>query len=230
MLEDAEVRWDALEGAHGYGDKDGWRWARNKWRWDEITNIWVERSKGPSGLEYVLRTKNTIKMGNKTNVILILSDTEGGQAMDEDEDDEEDEDEVSAAIPMTTKYVVPCRRQSSVRPQSRPRPRTRGTTYVSLDTDSDYSAPDARSKPRTRRRPSFWVGDSESETETEEDGIEASETGESDFDWAQYNGRYHPHNQVPSGGSGTTQSKESLAKRTNPAPRNQLGSGGVHVR
>ncbi|KAG8719301.1 hypothetical protein FRC08_003185 [Ceratobasidium sp. 394] len=227
MLEDAEAWWDALEGAHGYGDKDGWRWARNKWRWDEITNIWVERSKGLSGLEYVPRTKNTIKMGKKTNIILILSDTEGGQAMDED--DEVDEDDVSAAIPTTTKYVVPRWHQSSVRPQSRPRPRTRGTTYVSLDTDSDYSAPDARTKPRTCRRPSFWVDDSESETETKEDEIEASETDESDFDWAQYNGRYHPHNRVLSGGSGTMQSKESLPKRTNPAPRNQLGSGGAPV-
>ncbi|KAG8717381.1 hypothetical protein FRC08_007578, partial [Ceratobasidium sp. 394] len=228
MLEDAEARWDVLEGAHGSGGNDGWRWARNKWRWDEITNTWVERSKGASGLEYVPRTKNTGKMGRKTNVIMVSSDTEGGQAMDED--DEEDEDDVFAAIPTTTKYVVPRRRQSSVRPQSRPRPRTSRTTYVSSDTDSDYSAPGARTKPRTRRRPSFLVDDSESETETEEDESEASETDESDFDWTQYNGRYHPHDRVSSGGSGTTRSKESLPKRTNPAPRNQLGSGGAPVR
>ncbi|KAG8706337.1 hypothetical protein FRC09_002463 [Ceratobasidium sp. 395] len=40
MWEDAEARWDGLEAVDrdGHGDTDGWRWARNKWRWDEITN------------------------------------------------------------------------------------------------------------------------------------------------------------------------------------------------
>ncbi|KAG8729367.1 hypothetical protein FRC10_003969, partial [Ceratobasidium sp. 414] len=226
MLEDAEARWDALKGAQRGGDKDGWRWTRNKWRWDEITNTWVERSKGTSGLEYVPRAKNTVKVGKKTNVIMVSSDTEVGQAMD---GDEEDEDDVFAAIPATTKYAVPRRRQSSVRPAPRPRSRTNGTTYVSPDPDSDYSSPSASTKPRTRGRPSFLADNSESETETEGSEHEVSDTDtdadKSDFDWTQYNGRYHPHDRVSGARSRVTRPKESLPKSTTLVSKNQIGRG-----
>ncbi|KAG8706336.1 hypothetical protein FRC09_002462, partial [Ceratobasidium sp. 395] len=152
--------------------------------------------------------------------------------MDEDEDGEDDgddKDDVFAAIPTATKHALPSPRQPSVFSQARPRPRISRPTYVSSDADSDGSFVDVTTSHRTRRRTSFLVDGNQGETENGSERSESSETdtntSESDFDWTQYNRRYHPHDRVSSFGSKSTRPKENPPKHTNVAPRRQIGRG-----
>ncbi|QRV98596.1 hypothetical protein RhiJN_26615 [Ceratobasidium sp. AG-Ba] len=198
MLEDAEARWDALS-------EDDWRWARSKWRWDEITNTWVESTKPMVGLEYVPRaTKKMEKKKRKAaEAIVVSSDTE---MMDLDGD----EDDVFAAIPAVTKYAIQRRRRSSIRP----RLPTRRSYTISSDAESEGSVSDTTPKPGASRRSSFLVEgscdeDDDAEYESSASASASSNSGsdsdsesaESDFDWSQYNGRYHPHDRISSGGT-----------------------------
>ncbi|QRV84544.1 hypothetical protein RhiJN_12560 [Ceratobasidium sp. AG-Ba] len=169
MLEDAEARWDALS-------EDDWRWARSKWRWDEITNTWVESTKPMVGLEYVPRaTKKMEKKKRKAaEAIVVSSDTE---MMDLDGD----EDDVFAAIPAVTKYAIQRRRARSEGSVSDTTPKPGASTIELLvegscdeDDDAEYES-------------------SASASASSNSGSDSdSESAESDFDWSQYNGRYHP--------------------------------------
>ncbi|QRW13178.1 hypothetical protein RhiLY_12177 [Ceratobasidium sp. AG-Ba] len=215
MLEDAEARWDALS-------EDGWRWARSKWRWDEITNTWVESTKPMVGLEYVPRaTKKMEKKRKVAQAIVVSSDTEMGHPMDLDAD----EDDVFAAIPAATKYATQRRRRSSIRP----RLQTRRSSTVSSDAESEASVSDTTPKPRAPRRSSFLVEGSCDEDDDAEYESSAgsnsgsdsdSESAESDFDWSQYNGRYHPHDRVL--GAGTKDIPKPAVVQPKALPRRQI--------
>ncbi|KAG8779963.1 hypothetical protein FRC12_023639 [Ceratobasidium sp. 428] len=221
MLEDAEARWDGLETVNrdGSGGVDGWKWAWNRRRWDEITNTWVKKSKGASGLVYASRAKKAVNVRERVDAIIVSSDTEGGQSMNEDEEDHGDGgDDVFAAIPTTTRYAGPLDAdQASFRKQ-----------------DLGSGPAGQPTFPRTSRAmPSFLVDDSDSETETGNERSKSSEmdtdTGESDFDWTQYNGRYHPYDRVSSSRSESTRPKEDVPKRMNLVPRSQAGRGSAPV-
>ncbi|QRV84551.1 3-phytase A [Ceratobasidium sp. AG-Ba] len=94
--------------------EDERRWARSKWRWDEITSTWVESTKPVVVLEYVPRaTKKLEKKRKAVEAIVVSSDTEMGHPMDLDGD----EDDVFAAIQAVAKYAIQCRRRSTIRPR-----------------------------------------------------------------------------------------------------------------
>ncbi|KAF8607444.1 hypothetical protein BDV93DRAFT_542352 [Ceratobasidium sp. AG-I] len=210
MLDDAEARWDQLESqdfthiepkeGSPEGEVDGWQWARRRWRWDEITNTWVEKSKHAPVTEFIPRRqeKRPAKAkGKSKEIITVSSDTEMGR------NPEDDEDDVFAAIP-TPKYAA--------RYRDVPRRRSVGrrATYVSSDEDggggSDVTArPMRAARLRARKLPSF-----ESETDDSDSYSSESETGsgsemeESDFDWERYNGGYHPHDRSLNARSSST--------------------------
>ncbi|KAH7337566.1 hypothetical protein B0J17DRAFT_663428 [Rhizoctonia solani] len=221
MLEDAEARWDKI-GSDAVNDGEGdWEWARSKWRWDEITNTWVNASKPLPFMEYVpapapSRQRAPKKPGSETNkkrqnknpteVITVSSDTEAGW-----EENSADSDDVFAAIP-TPKYTNRHRARSPIktRRQSLGLPRPLSVEDSSGDEYGDPAGQRRRNASR-RARPSFdwnW-GNSESEftsssglnSETDKAAESCSEAGESDFDWTQYNSSYHPHDRLPARGS-----------------------------
>ncbi|CAE6461047.1 unnamed protein product [Rhizoctonia solani] len=146
MLEDAETRWDQI-GLDKVNDAEGsWEWARSKWRWDEITNTWVDASKpmpfvdyapAPAPLRQGASNKSNSQMKRKirkpVDFIDISSDTEPAcddQGVDSDStelwrDEDAYSDDAFATIP-TPKYTsrqtrspIKTRRQSLglLRPQ-----------------------------------------------------------------------------------------------------------------
>jgi hypothetical protein len=173
------------------------------------------------------------KTSKPREIIAVSSDTEEGlqqndrsssqdQHQDQDETDGSDSDDVFAAIP-TPKYTsrhlrspIQTRRRSINRVQTR-------VAYVSSD-DDEYQG--SASRPKTARRnavrsarPSFNWNENESEneseteidseTETGETSTSGSEADESDFDWTQYNSRYHPHDRL----SGPSSSSSAMNTR-----------------
>ncbi|KAG8757221.1 hypothetical protein FRC11_004705, partial [Ceratobasidium sp. 423] len=233
MLEEAEARWDKL-GLDANDEEGCWESARSKWRWDEITNTWVDARKPLPFMEYVpapipprqrvpkktnaATTKK--KTRRPTEVIAVSSDTEAGTRWGEED---ADSDDVFAAIP-TPKYTnryqirspIKTRRQSLGLPRPLP---------VDGSSEDEYQDPagQRRRNASRRARPSFdwnW-GDSESESssasgsasgsETDKGAESGSEAGESDFDWTRYNSNYHPHDRLPTrGSSGQARSRRSL--------------------
>ncbi|CAE6507331.1 unnamed protein product [Rhizoctonia solani] len=233
MLEEAEARWDKLDLDKASDVEGSWDWARSKWRWDEITNTWVDANKPVPSMEYapapvpqrqrVPQKSNayTKKTQPPTEFIAVSSDTEAGW-----DENSVDSDDAFAAIP-TPKYTDRHRMRSPIktRRQSLGLPRTLLVEDSSNDEYEDPAGQRRRNAAR-RARPSFdwnW-GNSESESESEsgpslgsgseidkvvESGSEAAE--ESDFDWDRYNGSYHPHDRLPSRrSSGKARPRRSL--------------------
>ncbi|KDN47607.1 hypothetical protein RSAG8_03397, partial [Rhizoctonia solani AG-8 WAC10335] len=246
MLEEAEARWDKLGHETSNDGEGGWEWARSRWRWDEITNTWVDASKPLACREYIpapvpqrqrapqksnADTNKKKKTKKPTEVIAVSSDTEP-----EWDEKDADSDDVFAAIP-TPKYTnrhqirspIKTRRQSLGLPRPLP---------VEDSSDDEYQDPagQRRRNASRRARPSFdwnW-GDSGSESESESEsepsfgsGSErdkaaesGSEAGESDFDWTVYNGSYHPHDRLPGqSSSGQARPRRSLNQSSSTATR-----------
>ncbi|QRW25966.1 hypothetical protein RhiXN_11043 [Rhizoctonia solani] len=246
MLEDAETRWGKIGSDKGDGGEASWEWARSKWRWDEITNTWVDASKPipfVGGVPAPILSRRPASQRAKpqskpkktkrpVEVITVSSDTEPAcddLGVDSDatapawgEEDDYSDDEFSAIpAPEYTnlhqiRSPIKTRRQSLARPRPRPQP-------LEISSDNERQDPtDQRRKNASRRaRPSFdWDWDSGSESESDSNagsGTESgSEAGESDFDWTRYNGRYHPHDRLPSrNSSGPDRPRRSLNRTSN---------------
>ncbi|KAB5591565.1 hypothetical protein CTheo_4994 [Ceratobasidium theobromae] len=245
MLEDAEARWELLDPNDPLrlGDKvpeEGWKWARSRWRWDEITNTWVERDKPTPFSEYMHvprpeqpKTKGTKgkskKLPQPREVIAVSSDTEVGQhpspRCSSSEQEDADSDDEFAAIPNFDQSGRWIRSPIKTRQQSVNHVRPR-VTYVSSD-DDEYQEETSqtrivRQNAARRARPTFNWNESETETETgETTSTSGSETDESDFDWTQYNSRYHPHDQSLSLGSSSNagNTRRPLNRLSNVATR-----------
>ncbi|CAE7116667.1 unnamed protein product [Rhizoctonia solani] len=220
MLEEAEARWDKLDHGKSGDGEETWQWARSKWRWDEITNTWVDANKSLHFIEHARALvpqkqraprksnvdTNKKKIKELTEVIAVSSDTEPQW------DEIADSDDAFAAIP-TPKYTNRHQIRSPIKTRRQslglPRP-----ILVEDSSDDEYQGPvgQRRRNAGRRARPSFdwnW-GDSDSVSESSavsESGSEVDKAaesgsdagaGDSDFDWAQYNGSYHPHDRLPS--------------------------------
>ncbi|CEL54979.1 hypothetical protein RSOLAG1IB_07472 [Rhizoctonia solani AG-1 IB] len=193
MLEDAETRWDKI-GLDKLNDgEEAWEWARSKWRWDEITNTWVDASKPMPFAEYApaplpFRQPAPKKSNPQTKprarkpveIIDVSSDTEStcddlGVNLDVDttepwDEEDADSDDAFAAIP-TPKYTgrhqirspIKTRRQSLGLPRPQP-------VYVSSENEYEDPAGQQRRNASRRARPSFdwnWgVSGSDSESKS----------------------------------------------------------------
>ncbi|CAE6537160.1 unnamed protein product [Rhizoctonia solani] len=236
MLEEAEARWDKL-GSDNANDGDGnWEWARSKWRWDEITNTWVDANKPLPSMEYVSApappkrrvppkfnadANKKQKFQKSTEVIAVSSDTEQWDEHPCDSDD------AFAAIP-TPKYT----NRYQIRSPIKTRRQSLGLRRPLPPDSSGDECQDPAGRPRRnaarRARPSFdwnW-GDSDSEpsepafSDSDSDkGDESESEGESDFDWTRYNGTYRPHDRLPGGASGEVKSRRATNQSSRNVPR-----------
>ncbi|KAJ1301158.1 hypothetical protein OPQ81_003569 [Rhizoctonia solani] len=243
MLEEAEARWDKLSPHDVNGGDGDWQWARSKWRWDEITNTWVDANKPLPFMEYApalapprervpqkpsTGTNRKKKTEKPAEVIAVSSDTEVGW----EEGQGADSDDAFAAIP-TPKYTNRHQIRSPIKTR-RQSLGLRRPLSVEDASNGEYQDPQGqrRRNASRRARPSFnWSwGDSESESESEigsESGSETdkavesgSEAEESDFDWTRYNGSYHPHDRLPARSSSRlTGSQRSLNRSSSVATR-----------